>query len=160
MPTIDDWSDHLTTLFPEVRLKRFLEMRGADGGPWRRIVGLPAFWVGLLYDETAQNAAWDLVKDWTAEERQALRDEVPRLGLDTPFRKGNVLEIARQAAKIARSGLIARARRSAEGADETRYLDYVEEVLAAGRSPADELIGRFNGAWGGKVDRVFDEYAF
>jgi glutamate--cysteine ligase len=160
LPTIDDWSDHLTTLFPEVRLKRFLEMRGADGGRWRRIVGLPAYWVGLLYDETALAAAWDLVKDWTAVERQALRDEVPRQGLATPFRRTSVLEIARETARIARSGLVARAKKDAGGADETRYLEYVEEILAQGHSPADELIAKFNGEWAGKVDPVFEQYAF
>src|SRR5690606_19930342 len=104
-PTIDDWSDHLTTLFPEVRMKRFLEMRGADGGRWRRICALPAFWVGLLYDQAALDAAWSLVKDWTAEERQALRDGVPQLALKTPFRNGKALEIAREAVAIARGGL-------------------------------------------------------
>ena len=160
LPTIDDWSDHLTTLFPEVRLKRFLEMRGADGGRWRRIVGLPAYWVGLLYDEGALAAAWDLVRDWTAAERQALRDAVPRLGLATPFRRTTVLEIARQTTAIARAGLVARARRNAAWTDETSYLDYVDQVVATGRSPADDLIARFVGEWDRKVDRVFEDYAF
>lgn len=160
LPTVDDWSDHLTTLFPEVRLKRFLEMRGADGGRWRRIVGLPAYWVGLLYDETALAAAWDLVKDWTAAERQALRDEVPRSGLATPFRRTNVLEIARQTTAIARTGLAARAHHNARGTDETSYLEYVDQVAASGRAPADDLIARFQGEWGGKVDGVFDDYGF
>ena len=104
-PTIDDWGDHLTTLFPEARLKKYLEMRGADGGPWRRLYTLPAVWVGLLYDQSALDAAWDLVKDWTAAERQALRDGVPKTALKTPFRKTTVLEIAREVLKISRGGL-------------------------------------------------------
>src|SRR5262245_2305213 len=114
-PTLDDWSDHLTTLFPEVRMKRFLEMRGADGGRWRRICAVPAWWVGLLYDATALDAAWDLVKSWTAEERQALRDGVPRTALRTPFRKTNVLDLAREALAIAQAGLERRALQDQEG---------------------------------------------
>src|SRR5690606_35060382 len=97
LPTLDDWSDHLTTLFPEVRMKRFLEMRGADGGRWRRICALPSFWVGLLYDQSALDAAWDLVKTWTAEERQELRDSVPAAALDAKFCRGKVRDIALEA---------------------------------------------------------------
>jgi len=108
-PTVDDWADHLTTAFPEVRLKRFLEMRGADGGPWNRLCALPAFWVGLLYDTTARDAAWDLVKDWTSEERETLRNQVPRLGLKASFRRGTVRDIALAALKISREGLFKRA---------------------------------------------------
>jgi glutamate--cysteine ligase len=159
-PTIDDWSDHLTTLFPEVRLKRFLEMRGADGGRWRRIVALPAFWVGLLYDETALAAAWDLVKDWTSEERQQLRDDVPHAGLTARFRKTTMHEIAREAANISRAGLIARAKADLSGADETKYLEFVEEVVATGRTPADDLIQRYEGPWKRDIDRVFSDFAF
>jgi glutamate--cysteine ligase len=159
-PTIDDWSDHLTTLFPEVRLKRFLEMRGADGGRARRIVALPAFWVGLLYDDGALSAAWDLVKDWSAEERQSLRDEVPRLALETPFRRGKVLDLAREAARIARAGLAGRARLSADGRDETMHLEFVEATVANGRTAADELIASYHGAWGRDIARVFEDAAF
>ena len=104
-PTLDDWSDHLTTLFPEVRMKRYLEMRGADGGRWRRICAVPAFWTGLLYDQTALDAAWDLVKGWTAEQREALRDAVPKTALRTPIGSTTVLHVAREALAIARSGL-------------------------------------------------------
>ena len=89
-----------TTAFPEVRLKKYLEMRGADAGPWSRICALPAFWVGLLYDEAALDAAWDLVKDFTLAERHALRDGVPRQALKLPFRNGTVLELARRALEI------------------------------------------------------------
>ena len=160
LPTIDDWSDHLTTLFPEVRLKRFLEMRGADGGRARRIIALPAFWVGLLYDPGALAAAWDLVKDWSEPERQGLRDAVPREGLAARFRSGTMLDIARKATRISRRGLAARAAKNASGDDETRYLEVVEEVVRTGRSPADEFIASFNGAWRGDIDRVFTDAAF
>jgi glutamate--cysteine ligase len=159
-PTLDDWSDHLTTLFPEVRMKRFLEMRGADGGRWRRICALPAIWVGLLYDDQALSAASDMVRDWTREEREALRAGVPRSGLETPFRRTSVLAIAREAAAIARSGLARRRRLDAAGRDETMYLEFVEDALARGRSPADDLLELYHGPWGGRIDRVFTEYAF
>ena len=98
-----DWTDHLSTAFPEVRLKSFLEMRGADGGPWNRICALPALWVGLLYDQAALDAAWDLVKDWDMEEREALRDAVPKLALDAPLPGGGTLrDLAREVLDIAR----------------------------------------------------------
>ena len=123
LPTLDDWSDHLTTLFPEVRLKRFLEMRGADGGPWQRICALSAFWVGLLYDPDALDAAWDLVKDWTEEERDALRREVPRRALATPFRTTTLKEVSRDVLRIARKGLRNRRRINAASQDESIYLE-------------------------------------
>src|SRR3546814_9009664 len=82
----DLWTDHMTTVFPEIRLKHFIEMRGADGGPWHRLCALPALWVGLLYDDTALDAAWDLCKGWSAEELARLRDGVRRHALKTPFR--------------------------------------------------------------------------
>ncbi|MGI9524096.1 MAG: glutamate--cysteine ligase [Hyphomicrobiaceae bacterium] len=160
LPTHDDWSDHLTTLFPEVRLKRFLEMRGGDGGPWRRICGLPAFWVGLLYDTSALDAAWDLVKSWSAEERQGLRDTTPAMGLTAPFRTITALELAREAVKISASGLRNRRRLNSKGEDETIFLDSVEEVAISGRTPADELLMRYHKTWDREIDRVFQEYAF
>ncbi len=159
-PTLDDWSDHLTTLFPEVRLKRFLEMRGGDGGPWRRICALPAFWVGLLYDGEALDAAWDLVRDWRAEERQALRDSVPKMGLEAPFRGATAQDIARRTVEIAALGLKNRRRLNSKGEDEGGFLDFAEEVAASGRTPADELLNRYYNSWGGEIDRVFTEYAF
>jgi len=160
LPTEDDWSDHLTTLFPEVRMKRFLEMRGADGGRWRRICALPALWTGLLYDTVALDAAWDLVKDWTAEERQDLRDRVPRTALETPFRKGKVLEIARQAAAIASAGLKRRAFTNDKGEDERIFLEPVETILRNRLTPADEILARYAGEWRGRTDPLFQEYAF
>ncbi len=159
-PTIDDWSDHLTTLFPEVRLKRFLEMRGADGGRWRRICALPAFWVGLLYDEAALEAAWRLVKDWTAEERQGLRDAVPRLALQAPFRSTTVRAVAREVLAISYSGLKARARINARSQDETIYLEPLKEIVASGRTVADDLIERYERKWGRDIDPIFEQLAF
>ncbi|HEY1245085.1 MAG TPA: glutamate--cysteine ligase [Hyphomicrobiaceae bacterium] len=159
-PTLDDWSDHLTTLFPEVRMKRFLEMRGADGGRWRRICAVPAFWAGLLYDRTALDAAWDLVRDWSAEERQALRDAVPRTGLATPLRGSTALEVARAACAIARDGLARRGLRDARGNDESRFLEPVEAVLREGASPAQEMLARYQGPWGRSTAPLFKEYAF
>jgi len=159
-PLMTDWTDHLTTAFPEVRLKRYLEMRGADGGPWRRLCALPAFWVGLLYDRTALAAAWDLVKGWTEEERAALRRDVPRHGLATPFRKGTVREIAGEALSIARSGLKRRARRDPWGDDESHFLDTLFQIAETGESLADELLARHRTEWEGSVDPVFQEYAY
>ncbi len=159
-PTLDDWSDHLTTLFPEVRMKRFLEMRGADGGRWRRICAVPAFWVGLLYDQTSLDAAWDLVKDWTAEERQGLRDAVPRTALQTPFRSTAVLDIARRALSISLAGLRRRKVLDVQGKDETRFLEPVEAILRDGCTPAEEMLERYNGAWGRSTAPMFTEFAF
>jgi glutamate--cysteine ligase len=159
-PTLDDWSDHLTTLFPEVRLKRFLEMRGADGGRWRRICALPAFWAGLLYDTTALDAAWDLVKSWSAEERQALRNAVPREALETRFRDTSVQEIAREAVRIARLGLRNRRRINVLSQDETIYLTPLEGVAASGKTVADELLERYEGPWRRNIDHIFEEFAF
>jgi glutamate--cysteine ligase len=158
-PTLDDWSDHLTTLFPEVRLKRFLEMRGADGGPWQRVCALPALWVGLLYDKDALDAAWTLVKDWTTHERETLREEVPRSALATRFRETTVQDIARDVLQIARKGLRDRHLLNAVGQDETIHLDVLEEVVASGRTLADELLERFAGPWHQDINHVFEEYA-
>jgi glutamate--cysteine ligase len=160
LPTIDDWSDHVTTLFPEVRMKQFLEMRGADGGRWRRICALPSFWVGLLYDTQAQDAAWDLVKSWSAEDRQELRDVVPGQALDAKFGGGSVRDIAAEAVAISAAGLKRRNRRNAKGQDETIHLAFVEETVANGRTPADDLLERYAGPWQQDIDQVFREYAF
>jgi glutamate--cysteine ligase len=159
-PTEDDWSDHLTTLFPEVRMKRFLEMRGADGGRWRRICAVPALWTGLLYDRTSLDAAWDLVKDWSAEERQALRDAVPRTALRTPFRRTTVLELAQQVLKIAQAGLQRRACTNAKKDDERVFLEPVEAILRDRLTPADEILLRYERDWGRCTDPLFTDYAF
>jgi glutamate--cysteine ligase len=160
-PLMSDWTDHLSTAFPEVRMKSFLEMRGADGGPWNRICALPAFWVGLLYDNAALDAAWDLVKDWSMAERQVLRDSVPRLGLDAPIAGGRTLrDIAGQVLGIARMGLANRARLDGAGNDETGYLSALEEVVAKGKTPAEQLLDRYHGAWAGDLSRVYAEESF
>ena len=160
-PTLDDWTDHLSTAFPEVRLKTFLEMRGADGGPWSRICALPALWVGLLYDQGALDAAWDLVKDWSLDERQALRDAVPRLGLDAPLSGGRKLrDIAGEVLDIASAGLKARARLNGAGDDETGFLEPLREVVRTGKTPAEVLLERYHGAWGGDVSKVYGEASF
>ena len=160
MPTLQDWEDHLTTVFPEVRLKRYIEMRGADGGPWRRICALPALWTGLLYHQPVLDAAWDLVKDWTEEERDTLRKDVATHGLKTEFRNTTVLEIAKRVVELARKGLAARDRLNGAGFDETQYLAALEETVTLGLSPSDQLLMRFNNEWGCNIDRVFEDYAY
>ena len=160
-PTLDDWNDHLSTAFTEVRLKTFLEMRGADGGPWGRICALPALWVGLLYDGTALDAAWDVVKHWTIEERQALRDAVPRLALDAPIPGGGRLrDIAGEVLDIANAGLTARGRVDASGSNETGFLDPLREIVRSGKVPAQVLLDRYHGVWGGDVSPVYEEMRF
>jgi glutamate--cysteine ligase len=159
-PTLEDWRDHLTTLFPDVRLKRFLEMRGADAGTLPALWALPALWVGLLYDKDTLEAAYALIKDWTGSERQALRDSVPRLGLSTTFRKSNVLDIARQVVFLAETGLKRRKRLDPNGNDESLALLTLIELLEQGRSPADLLLADFNNDWRGNIDEVFKARAF
>nr|WP_298926729.1 glutamate--cysteine ligase [uncultured Erythrobacter sp.] len=160
-PTASDWWDHLSTAFPEVRLKSFLEMRGADGGPWSRICALPAFWVGLLYDQGALDAAWNLVKDWSMEERERLRSEVPRLGLDTklPGGTGTMQDLGREVLAIAHKGLASRARLNASGDNETGYLETLDEIVSTGKVPAQRLLDAYHGEWNGDVSRVY-KYSF
>lgn len=158
--TISDWANHLTTIFPEVRLKRYLEMRGADSVPWQRLPALPAFWVGLLYDDAALDACWQIVKDWSADERQKLRDDVPRLGFKAKIRDRTMLDLARETLGFAREGLARRAKRDVEGDDETMYLSGLEDEVARGITPAEELLAKYDGSWGGSVEPVFDEYAY
>ena len=159
-PTMADWADHLTTIFPEVRLKQFLELRGADAGQWRRICGMPALWVGLLYDQVALDACWDLVKDWTMEERQALRDIVPKQGFRAPFRGGTVLDVARRMLEISGEGLRRRASLDGAGMSEDGFLNPLRELTARGYSRADELLHAFQNEWKGDMSRLFSEYNF
>jgi glutamate--cysteine ligase len=159
-PTMRDFSDHLTTAFPEVRLKKYLEMRGADGGPWNRICALSAYWVGLLYDDAALDAAWDLVKDFTLEERHALRDGVPRHGFKLPFRAATMRELAMESLKISEAGLKRRARLNRCGASEAVYLEPLIEMALANQTAAERKLELFRGEWNGSVDPLFKEFAY
>lgn len=159
-PKMGDWADHLSTLFPEVRLKKFLEMRGADGGPWKSLCALPAFWVGLLYDQSALDAAWDLVKDWTLEEHQYLRDEVPRQALHTPFRGKTLNAVAVQAVEIAARGLKARRRLDGQGDDESHFLSLLRSRVEREKCPAEYLLDDFHGRWQESIDPIFTECAY
>jgi glutamate--cysteine ligase len=160
-PARDDWVDHLSTAFPEVRLKSFLEMRGADGGPWSTICALPAFWVGLLYDQTALDSAWDLVKDWTIEEHQRLRDDVPRLALDATAPGGRpLIDIAREVLAIADAGLKSRAKFNGAGDSEQSFLNPLHEIVRTGKVPAQRLLDLYHGAWQGDLSRVYEEMSF
>lgn len=156
--TISDWANHLGTLFPEVRLKRYLEMRGADAGPEDRLVALPAFWVGLLYDEAALDQAWQLVKGWTAAERRGLRDDAPRLGLEARIGGRSLREIGRDVLALSQAGLARRARKDASGHDETGYLAPLHAMLASGRTLADDMIASFEGPWGRSVAPAFRDF--
>ena len=161
LPTLTDWENHLTTLFPEVRLKRYIEMRGADGGPWHRLCALPAFWVGLLYDQASLDEVWDIVRDWTPEERDELREQTPKMALNTPFRNGTILDLAKRILPVAAAGLQRRDRRDPKsGRDEVQYLSALEDIIRDGRTPAEELLEAFHGRWKGSVDPVFKEYAY
>ncbi|WP_309603500.1 glutamate--cysteine ligase [Sphingomonas sp.] len=160
-PTVADWNDHLSTAFPEVRLKSFLEMRGADGGRWGRICALPALWVGLLYDDNALDAAWDRVKHWTIEEREALRHAVPAEALDARVPGGGTMrDLAGEVLEIATAGLSARAQLNASGDNESGFLDPLREVVSSGMTFADRLLERYHGEWQGDVSRVYEEYSF
>jgi glutamate--cysteine ligase len=160
-PVLSDFIDHLSTAFPEVRLKSFLEMRGADGGRWGKICALPALWVGLLYDDQALDAAWDLVKHWTIEEREALRGAVPKLALKARVPGGGTMhDLARTVIDIAAAGLNRRAQFNSIGDNESGFLDPLREVVASGMAPADRLLERFHGEWNGDLSRVYDEMSF
>jgi glutamate--cysteine ligase len=159
-PTVSDWEDHLTTAFPEVRLKKFLEMRGADGGPWGELCALPALWAGLLYDASALDAAWDLARHWTMEERLRLRTEAPLLGLRAEVGGRTVREIAREVLEIAHQGLKARNRLNGAGDNETGFLGPLQETVDSGLTPADRKLALFKGRWNGSVDPVFSEFAY
>ena len=159
-PVMKDWADHLTTIFPEVRLKRYLEMRGTDSGPWRRLCALPAFWVGLLYDQASLDGAWNLVKHWTAEERQALRDAVPTQGLKAMIRGRTVQAVARDLLQLSRAGLEARNQQNRKGRTESSFLDVLDETVSTGKTAADQLLELYHGAWKGDISRVFRDFAY
>ena len=160
-PTITDWTDHLSTAFPEVRLKSFLEMRGADGGRWGRICGLPALWVGLLYDSQALDEAWELAKSWSIEERERLRHDVPAQALDAPTPDGRTMrELAGDVLDIAAAGLTRRKRLNSAGDNEGGFLDPLREVVTTGITPADRLLHKYENEWDGDVSHIYEEFSF
>ena len=161
-PTLSDWADHLTTVFPEARIKQYIEMRGADGGPWRRLCALPAFWVGLMYDQNSLDAAWDLCKNWTAEQRDALREAASIDGLQAKVDGINMHDLAREVVAISEAGLKARARVGAGGLvpDETHFLNAVKETIETGKTPADELLDHYHGDWNGDISKIYDAYSY
>jgi glutamate--cysteine ligase len=159
-PVLKDWNDHITTIFPEVRLKKYLEMRGTDSGPWRRLCALPALWTGVLYEQSPLDAAWDLVKDWTAEERQALRDAVPREGLKAIIRGRTVQDIARDMLALSRAGLETRGSQGCKGKTEVTFLDVLDETVATGKTAAENLLDLYNGPWDHDINRVFRDFAY
>jgi glutamate--cysteine ligase len=158
--TISDWANHLSTIFPEVRLKRYLEMRGADSGPWPRLPALPAYWAGILYDDDALDAAWDLVERWSAEERQRLRDQVPKLGFAAAIADTNVLELAKKTLALAERGLARRRRLDSAGQDERRYLQPIAEYVSGAKTPAEELMKKYENEWRRSVLPAYKEYAY
>ena len=160
IPTTSDWTDHISTLFPEVRLKTFLEMRGADGGPWKSLCALPAFWVGLLYDKDSLEGAWDLVKDWRLEDHDYLRREAPRQALKTKFRGTTLQDLARQVVTIAEAGLRRRACQDDLGQDEVHFLNPVKQIVETGRAPAEDLLEAFEGRWGGRIEPLYREGSY
>ncbi len=159
-PTMGDWQDHMTTVFPEVRLKTFIEMRGADGGPWKRLCALPAFWVGLLYDEQALDEVEGLIADWSVAEMAALRDAVPVKALKTPFRDGTVQDVAIRLVEIAAGGLERRNCLDWQGADERQYLKDLRDIAETGRTLADEMVAAYETAWDGDLTKLYELYSY
>ena len=155
---LDDWLNHMTTAFPEVRMKKYLEMRGADCGSFERICALPALWVGLLYDSCALDAAWDLCKRMSREDRHALRHGVPLHALALPYAHGTVRDLAKDMLTIAREGLRRRARFNSDGQDESCYLDVLDAIVATGVTPAEEKIQRYFSRWGQTIEPIFSDY--
>jgi glutamate--cysteine ligase len=159
-PTIKDWADHMTTIFPEVRLKKYLEMRGADAGPWSRLCALPALWMGIFYDAPALAAAWDLCKDWNIEDHERLRADVARVGLKAQIGGRSVQDVARDMLAISRSGLKNRNRLSGGMVDETGYLSELDQIAESGITPAERLLELYNTRWEGDASRVFADFAY
>ena len=161
-PTLSDWADHLTTCFPEARIKKYMEMRGADGGPWRRLCALPALWTGLMYDQNSLDAAWDLAKGWDLETREALRIAASVDGLQADTHGVNMMDLAREVVALSDAGLRARAKQGAGGLipDETHFLNTLKESLDSGKTPADELLEHYHGDWNGDLSRIYAEYSY
>lgn len=158
-PTKSDWADHLTTIFPEARVKNYIEMRGADGGPWDKICGLPAFWVGLMYHQPSLDAAWAIAEDWTLEERDALRTDVAKLGLEATIRGRTVQDIARELVDLSEKGLRARGR-SDKSPDETGFLSTLKTIVESGKTPAEVLLDKYYDEWNESIEPIFAERAF
>ena len=162
IPSESDWADHLTTCFPEVRIKKFMEMRGADGGPWRRLCALPAFWVGLLYDQTSLDAAWDVCKAWNVETREAFRVAASTDGMTAEVDGKRMMDLARECIGISKAGLLARSKQGNGGLvpDETHFLNALEEVVETGSSPACEMVRKYRNEWGGDLSKIYEEYSY
>ena len=162
IPSESDWADHLTTCFPEVRIKKFMEMRGADGGPWRRLCALPAFWVGLLYDQTSLDAAWDVCKAWNVETREAFRVAASTDGMTAEVDGKRMMDLARECIGISKAGLLARGKQGNGGLvpDETHFLNALEEVVETGSSPACEMVRKYRNEWGGDLSKIYEEYSY
>ncbi|MBL4800847.1 MAG: glutamate--cysteine ligase [Emcibacter sp.] len=164
-PKLQDWEDHMSTLFPEVRLKKFLEVRGADGGTWNKICALPALWTGLFYDQASLDAAWDMVKDWTHEDHKYLRAQVPLKALGTPFRNGTVLDVAKEMVALSAQGLKRRAQVNSTGEDERIFLEPLMAIMEKGQTVAEEMLEKYykpvdEGGWGENINGIFKDYAF
>jgi glutamate--cysteine ligase len=154
---MSDWADHLTTVFPEVRLKKFIEMRGADGGPWGNLCALPALWVGLLYDAEALDAAESLISGWSVDEITALRDQVPKTALKTPFREGTLNDVAEDVLRIARLGLRNRnCIRTGNQLDERQYLDPLDSIVKSGQTFAEDLLEAYETRWQ-DISEIYEE---
>jgi glutamate--cysteine ligase len=153
-PTMKDWADHLTTIFPEVRLKKYLEMRGADSGLLAKLAALPAFWVGLLYDQDALDAAYELIVGSTSKQRQAMRNAVPASGLNATFKGRSLRELGKDILDISRKGLISR------GFSEEKHLDILDEELHSGKTQADILLEKYKTTWAQDINNVFTESVY
>ena len=158
--TLDDWENHLSTIFPEVRLKRYMEMRGADAGPWRTLCALPAYWTGLLYDDQALDAAGDIISGWSTDQRQQLRNDVPRLGLAATIGGRSVRDIALETLEIGKTSLLSRGNTGCQGRLEAHFLEILIEIAEKNHTRADELLALYNGAWHGDITRLFRNFAF
>ena len=162
LPTLDDWADHLTTIFPEARLKKFIEMRGADAGQWHRLCALPAFWVGICYDQSSLDAAWDIVKNWDEDDRENLRVAAAKDGLNGSVGNKKLIDLAKETVQISENGLEKRAKASSNGlhSDETLFLESLKENIEKRKSSADELLEKYHGSWNKDLTKIFEEYSY
>jgi glutamate--cysteine ligase len=157
---MSDWADHLTTCFPEARIKKFMEMRGADGGPWNRICALPAFWVGLMYDNNSLDAAWDICKNWNLDTREEMRLKVSVDGLNARVGNIEMIDLASNILSVSNAGLISRSKLGGGGYNETHFLSALQESIETGKTPADELLDKYNGDWNGNLNKIYSEFSY